>query len=328
LVAAVFCPERAARAQEKPESLIQQGVELRRQGNDALAEGYFKRAYTIAHTPRSAAQLGLVEQALGHFLDAEQHLSEALGHGDTWVDENRSDLEASRVFVRERLARVQVRGLPPGTTVQLGARAPLPVGSDGVVWAPPGAVSLTFAAPGRSPVLEALVATAGLSVELRVELPEATTAAPPASAAAPPGSAAAPPVPAVVATTPLGQPAQADLQAHDDGGRSTRIAGAVVAGAGAALAVAGVVTYALGSSKVGAINSDAASGHPYNTANGNYATLGDAGIGLMIAGGAAVVTGGLLYVLNRAPANEPGEARVSFGYLPGGGGQLLIGGRF
>jgi hypothetical protein len=71
---------RAALAQEEPEALIRQGVELRRKGQNALAQGYFKRAYAIAHTPRSAAQLGLVEHALGYFAA----LVRAPGRGGGW----------------------------------------------------------------------------------------------------------------------------------------------------------------------------------------------------------------------------------------------------
>jgi hypothetical protein len=50
---------RAAPPSEDPEVLIRVGNDFRRKGDNKRAEGYLKRAYEIAHTPRSAAQLGL-----------------------------------------------------------------------------------------------------------------------------------------------------------------------------------------------------------------------------------------------------------------------------
>ena len=75
----------ATAAGEDPEALIKQGVELRRQGKDAKAEGYMRRAYQLAATPRTAAQLGLVEVAVKNYLDAEAHLSEALRGKIRWL---------------------------------------------------------------------------------------------------------------------------------------------------------------------------------------------------------------------------------------------------
>ncbi|MDB4980822.1 MAG: hypothetical protein JWM82_1574, partial [Myxococcales bacterium] len=40
----------AEAANEDAEGLIRQGIELRRKGDDLRAEGYFKRAYTVAQT--------------------------------------------------------------------------------------------------------------------------------------------------------------------------------------------------------------------------------------------------------------------------------------
>ena len=97
------------RAEDDPEVLIREGVSLRRTGDDAKAYGYIKRAYEISHTPRTTAQLGLVEQALGRFLDSQQHLSEALDGNDAWVDQNRAVLEKSRESVRQHLGKIELQ---------------------------------------------------------------------------------------------------------------------------------------------------------------------------------------------------------------------------
>jgi hypothetical protein len=312
---------RVAQAQEQPEALIKQGVELRRHGQDTLAEGYFRRAYTLAHTPRSAAQLGLVEQALGSFLEAEQHLSEALDNADAWVEQNRSTLEQSRALVRVHLVRVETRGLPADTTVAVGHRAPVPVATGGVVWVLPGSTAVTFAAPDRRSATKELSGAAGATVAVDVELPAVAVpaAAAPAARAAAPRSAdtAAPAAPNLLVA-----------RSEPGPGHDRRVAGVVVGSSGLALAVAGIITYLAGSSKLSAIKSDAAAGNPYNTANDDYRTLEGVGIGLAVAGAVAVAGGATLYFLNREPDGGAGAPALSVGYLPGTGGLLRLGGRF
>ena len=63
---------------ESVEALIRQGVELRHQGHDVRALPLFQKAYGMTRTPRTAGQLGLCEMAMGYWLDAENHLGEAL----------------------------------------------------------------------------------------------------------------------------------------------------------------------------------------------------------------------------------------------------------
>jgi hypothetical protein len=331
VMTAVCLPKRPALAQEEPEALIRQGVELRRKGQNALAQGYFKRAYAIAHTPRSAAQLGLVEHALGYYLDAEQHLGEALDNADTWVEQQRAILEQSRQAVRAHLARVEVRGMPPGATVRVAGRPAARVAADGSVWVPPGPLTLDFAAPGCAPVSKDVSASEGATLSLDVELRPAvpSASAPPTAPAPPPGSAPSPSPPPAPAAAPAHPEAGADLRSEGRGGKRTaRLAGVVVAGAGVALVAGGLITYLAGSSKLDAISRDAAAGNPYNTGNGNYQALGNLGAGVMIAGVASMATGAALYLLNRSPGGEAGASRLSLGYLPGAGAQVQLGGRF
>ncbi|HVZ74458.1 MAG TPA: hypothetical protein VHJ20_18885 [Polyangia bacterium] len=300
---------------EDAEELIRQGVALRRAGKDGAAFGYFERAYQVAHTPRSAAQLGLVELALDRAPDAETHLTEALATNDPWVEQNHASLETARTNARKKLARVELVGAPSGARVTVGART-LDVPADGVVWIAPSAVAISIsvaAADGRTVEVKVASVSAGASTRVEVQMP-------------PPVPAAPPPAPVESATSPTpSEPAEAATP-NDGGKRARRIAGIVTGAAGVALGVAGVVVYEAGSSKLDAIKKDAANHKPYDTANGNYQTLGDAGIALIAVGGAAVATGVVLYVLNRdaEPAAEP---RVAFGYVPGGG-VLQIGGRF
>lgn len=311
VVGLVLAPVRA-QAEDSPEALIRQGVEMRRQGDDAKAHGYFKRAYELSQTPRAAAQLGLVEQALSHFLDAQGHLAEALATDDAWVGQNRKVLETSLATVREHLGQIAVHGAPSGTTVEVGGRTAVPLAPGGIVWVNPGTTALVFSAPEHEPATKSATVAAGAAIDLDVELP--AVARPIAAAPSAPNTA-----------TAIVQQAGAADGAQDQG-HTLRVAGLTTAGAGLGIGIAGAVIYSIGRSKLNAINSDAAAGHPYNESNGNYQTYGDVGIGLMIGGGAALVTGGLLYLLNGHPA-ESGPA-VSVSYFPGRGGVIQAGGCF
>src|SRR5437868_5098645 len=89
----------AARADDA-DALIKQGVELRRARRDREALERFRRAYDLAPTPRALAQMGLAEQALSRWVDAESHLGRALEIAeDAWIAKYRTTLEASRVEI-------------------------------------------------------------------------------------------------------------------------------------------------------------------------------------------------------------------------------------
>src|SRR5438045_3141318 len=96
-VALLGVPGRAAaETAHDAEAAIRRGVELRKKGDDEGALREFKRAYEIAPKPRAAAQMGMAEQSLGRWPDAESHLAEAVSSkGDPWVEKNRSVLEQS-----------------------------------------------------------------------------------------------------------------------------------------------------------------------------------------------------------------------------------------
>jgi hypothetical protein len=195
---AVVWSHAPALAQEDPETLIKQGLDLRRRGDPERAYGYFKRAYDLGNTPRAAAQLGLVECSLRNFVDSEHHLSEALAAKDPWVEKYRALLEDTRKKARAQLARVEIRGVPAGGTVAAGQDVPRPLPSDGIVYLLPGRIALTVAAAGQR-VEKTISAQPGETIAVDAELTRPTTP-PPATAlahAAPTLATAPPPQPAM-----------------------------------------------------------------------------------------------------------------------------------
>jgi hypothetical protein len=105
---------------DEAESLIQKGIELRRAHKDFEALGYFRQALAVAQTPRAYAQIALAEQALAHWVDAEQHLGAALSVGDdSWIRKNRAVLESSGATIRSHIGQLELTGEPEGARVRV-----------------------------------------------------------------------------------------------------------------------------------------------------------------------------------------------------------------
>jgi len=146
---------------------------------------------------------------------------------------------------------------------------------------------------------------------------------------------AAAPAPAPEPGPVAAPPAQTPPASSDTGtgsGRPLRIAGLITAGAGVAAGVAGIFVYRSGVNKAHAIeqNANPQSPAPYDESNGNYKTLSNAGIALMVGGGVALATGVVLYLVGRGTDSESndGGTRVSLAYVPGFGAHLSFGGSF
>lgn len=303
LIIGLGAPASAAEADE-PERLIRAGNDLRRKGDDLRAFGYLQRAYDIAHTPRAASQLGLCEQALGRFGEAEAHLSEALSTHDAWVDAKRASLESTRAVVRKQLGKVRLIGAPAAATVAVGKRPPQKLDADASLWLAPGPATLVIEAEGFRRATKSIVAAlaqevtvdAGLVSEAMATAPAALAVSTPArgdalglatsrEVSSPPGPSAAPP------------PAQSP---GEDGGAAWRITGIVAGAAGVGMVAGGVVLRGIASDKLAAVDRDASNGQPYNPGNGNWKTFDGAALALFVAGGVAVVGGAALYLLNRS----------------------------
>jgi hypothetical protein len=300
---------------QDPEALIRQGVELRRRGEEVRAEGYFRRAYQLAATPRTAAQLGLVEMAVKEYRESETHLTEALNSRDAWVAEHRQTLEESRANVRKHLLRVEIGSAPKGTTfASEGAEASV-LPNDAVIWLAPGvAASIRLEAAGHKSAIINIDGAAGQSRRVAVEMPalvDPPKALPPPTE---PSAAVAHEQPQPPAT--LTQDATPPPNAARSPGYRLRVAGISVAAVGVAMGAVGGVLLVQGYSKRDSIMTAANSMGKinYNPSDGNWETFRAAGIACLVGGGVAVAGGVGLYILGRKAANEDG-ASVSF--VPG-----------
>jgi hypothetical protein len=124
-------PCQASPAEDEAEALIKVGVTLRKEGKDFEAYDYFARAYQRVQTPRTTAQLALVESALGRWVEAEEHLGTALGaEKNEWIAKNRAVLEEAMRTVEGHLAVIELRGEPAGARVVVNGKpaGQLPLG--------------------------------------------------------------------------------------------------------------------------------------------------------------------------------------------------------
>jgi hypothetical protein len=149
------------RAESESLTLIREGVSLRRKGNDEGALQSFQRAYDIDHSPRALAQMGLAEQALGRWVPAYEHLTQAMtATSDPWIKTNGAALRASSVEVGRHVGKLDILGGSPGAEVKvdgvqhgnlpLAGPLVLPVGSVVVTLGGEGFVSVQRVASIRS----------------------------------------------------------------------------------------------------------------------------------------------------------------------------------
>ena len=292
---------------EPGEAAIQRGIRLRRAGDDAGALPEFQAGYQLAHTPRAAAQLGLVEQALGHWDDAEVHLTEAVRTtGDAWVEKNRTALQKSLAVVKDHVGTLQVTGEPEGAEIYVNGRrrGQIPMNKPITVMA--GDVDVEVRASGykRAAQKVTIAAFAYRPLVIRLErLLEGSSASATgkdeqrSGETAPDATARqVEPAPVVSAVAPGAPPTTTD-QRH---GSVWPIVGWSVAGAGAVAATVGVVEALAGQSKIDAASTDAdranatANATLYMSAAAKFSdgsSQRSTGRLLMIAGGVAAAAG-------------------------------------
>lgn len=122
-VFAAHLPVAQAQTKSANEPLILEGIALRKKGRHQEALRKFREAHKLEATPRASAQLGLCEQALGQWVEGEDHLEEALkASNDPWISKNLPVLEESIGRARDHIGRVEVIGSPDGAEVAVNGR--------------------------------------------------------------------------------------------------------------------------------------------------------------------------------------------------------------
>jgi hypothetical protein len=208
---------RAGGSSNEADSLIRHGIELRKAHDDEGAAREFQKAYDQIHTPRAAGQLGLAEQALGRWEDAERHVGEALhAAGDAWVVKNRVILDEALGAIQGHLARIEVLGDPEGADVSVNGRGVGKLPLKEAVRVSAGEVEVELHASGYVPMQRTLTIVAGqyqrLVLHLTKEAPASAGEVPSVTKAAGeprPASESTPVTPLVATPPPADEPSTA-----------------------------------------------------------------------------------------------------------------------
>jgi len=201
VMAGLARPAIAGNPAAESEALIRQGLQLRAQGKPGRALPIFEKAYETAPSPRTAAHLGLVEMELGHFLEAERYLTEALAAPDhPWIAKNKPDLGRQLEDAKRNIGELAISATPAGAEILVNGlpagHAPLaaPVRVD------KGRAEVQVRANGYVPTTETVTIVGGkreqrsfaLAPDPTVARAPAVTEPPPAASGTTLGSSAAP----------------------------------------------------------------------------------------------------------------------------------------
>jgi hypothetical protein len=184
-----------ARARDvDPDTLIAQGLELRRAGKSAEALELFRKAHQQAPSPRTLGQMGLVEASLARWIDADGHLTASIATpDDAWVRKNRPFLDQALERARMHIGELVISGRP-GAAVSLAGTALGVLPLAGPVRSLEGNYALSASADGFEPFSTNVVIKGGARTAVAIVLQpidaaaEAPAKAPFSESEAPPSS--------------------------------------------------------------------------------------------------------------------------------------------
>jgi hypothetical protein len=161
-----------------PEEWLRQGVALRKEGKDEAAYALFQRAVAASPTPRAYAHLGAAEQALGRWVDADEHLRAALAAtDDPWIVRYRIALEEAARYVGGHIGLLEVAGTS-GTELTVNGRLAgrLPLAQP--LRLPAGPVAIEARLPGLATVVRVTNLPPGGTARELFEIQRPVAAAP------------------------------------------------------------------------------------------------------------------------------------------------------
>jgi len=202
----------------KAEELIREANDQRRHGHDERAVPLLRKAYEIAHSARTAGQLGLAEMALGYWVSAETHLNEAVAENrNPWVTKNRAALDSALRETQTHLGNLRIEGKPDGAEISVNGSVvgTLPLGSP--VRVGEGRVTVEARAPGRKSMSTAVTVAAhgDERVQIALEAEESPPPAQPTARVVPTSSTSS--VTTADTSVSAGQPARTERSARETG---------------------------------------------------------------------------------------------------------------
>jgi len=194
-------PNLAAAPSAEEEHLLKKGVKLREAGDERHAVVELQKAYDLARSPKAAGQLGLSEWALGRWVEAESHVTEALkATNDPFLRDRqrRQVLEQALNTIQGHLGTLEIAGEPAGAEVVVAGKivGKFPIAEP--IRACAGPVDLEVSMDGYEPDKRSLTLSAGQYQRVLVRLKR-------------PGVAALPPIPNPPTAAPIASPSSVTI---------------------------------------------------------------------------------------------------------------------
>jgi tetratricopeptide (TPR) repeat protein len=163
-------PQQQEATHEVPDgedALIRKGLELRQTQQDEAALQEFRRAWALSKSGRALAQIALAEQALGRWLEAEEHLGQALKReGESWIAHNSKLLNQAMFAIQGHLGWLELSGESRVGWVRINGRQVATLPLTAPLRVPAGSVALEVQVTGYLPILRVVVVPArGLARE-------------------------------------------------------------------------------------------------------------------------------------------------------------------
>jgi len=136
--------------------MVEKGIQLRREHRDAEALAEFRRADQLNPAPRIRAQIGLAEQALAQWVEAEKDLKRSLSsQDDPWIRDHADALQKALAAIQQHLGSLSLEANVPGAEVWINGASvgTLPVADARVV---AGTVNVQVRSPGYQTALRAI----------------------------------------------------------------------------------------------------------------------------------------------------------------------------
>jgi hypothetical protein len=240
------------------ETLIKHGLELREKRDDGGALAEFKRAYQLSKSGHALAQVALAEQALGHWVDAQTNLTQALERADDpWIARNEKLLRQALASIKGHTGSLEITGAVPGAELLINDEKvgtfPTPA-----VLVPAGSVALEVRAPGYLPVVRTvLVPARGLARErvVLVAAPAAATLEPAQPRETPANTTTLAVSPSISTTTPTISASAPPAESGAGWSNRKKVGAGIAAGGAASLAV-GIAFQIVREQRAGAFNDD------------------------------------------------------------------------
>jgi len=177
------------------DELVDQGISLRRSGQDAQALAVFQRAEALEpNSARIQIHLAATHQALGEWEAADRYLTRALAQtNDTYVQRHQSMLASARRRIDAHIGSLEVSGGPAGTQVWLNGRLVGAMPLADTVRIEGGIYTLEAKLPGHYPITRSVAIAGGSLVRESIRLQAVSSSAPPPAEAHVDGSVDAAP---------------------------------------------------------------------------------------------------------------------------------------